>query len=160
VKVLDQNLKPTSAAEVRLTLSSPGAVDRMVQAAFAPASQAFQARMEMTTAGDFTVTAVATVGGKRLGDDKQLVVCEQNDVEMQDVRARPEVMAAIARTSGGKVMAGKVKDFASVRGVFGGAPPVTVEMRRNPMWDKFWMLASIVALLTCEWILRRLRGLA
>jgi uncharacterized membrane protein len=160
VKVLDAAQRPTSAAEVRLTLSAPGTVDRVEKAEFDPAVQAFRAKLELKVAGDFTVRAEAFQKGVSVGNDKQMVVCEQNDLEMLDVRARPEVMAGIARASGGLALAGGVKDFASLRAIYGGAPPVTVEMRRNPMWDKLWMLASIVGLLTCEWILRRLRGLA
>jgi hypothetical protein len=79
---------------------------------------------------------------------------------MQDVRARPEVMANIARCSGGKILDPKDEAFAQVRGLFGHTPPVTAELRRTPIWDRSWILASIIALLTCEWILRRLRGLA
>lgn len=160
VKVLDKSLRPAGGAVVELTLSAPGATNRVIPAAYDAAAQAYWARVPLPEAGDFTVTAAATVGSLKLGEDKQLVICEDADAELQDVRARPEVMAAIAKASGGKVLDPRDDGVAQARSLFGSAPPITVELRRSPMWDRFWLLASILAVLSAEWVLRRLRGLA
>jgi hypothetical protein len=37
---------------------------------------------------------------------------------------------------------------------------VTVEIRKEPLWDKAKWLVIIAGLLTLEWVVRRLRGLA
>lgn len=98
--------------------------------------------------------------GKRLGEDRQLLFCEDGDLEMAEVRADPALMAALARTSGGRVLSPASADSTAVVSGFAESAPVTVEYRRDPLWDKSSWLALIVGLITVEWVLRRWRGLA
>jgi len=160
IHVRDAAGRPASSAEVRITLSAPGAADRIEQATFDPALQAFRARFSMPVAGDFTLRAEAILHSTKLGEDKQLIVCEESNKEMLDVRARPETMAAVARISGGRSLDTHNHQFAQLRSLFGSPPPPQVEIRRQPMWDKAWLMMAIIGLLATEWILRRLRGLA
>ena len=96
-----------------------------------------------------------------LGDDKQVLVCEDADLEMSDVRASPELMNRIARnlrrstTDGrrgwnGNFCCPKLKSEA----------PALVEYRRTPIWSRWPYLALVLGLLTVEWVSRRTRGLA
>jgi uncharacterized membrane protein len=160
IHVRDAAGRPVATAEVRLILSAPGTVERVERAAYDPSLQAFRARLPMPVAGDFTLRAEAIWRGVKLGEDKQLVVCEVQDREMLEARARPDTLAALARLSGGKALDTRATEFAQLRPLFGAAPPPTVEMRRNSLWDQAWVLAAIIGLLTMEWVLRRLRGLA
>ncbi|MCX8155744.1 MAG: glutamine amidotransferase [Verrucomicrobiae bacterium] len=160
VHVRDATGRPAAAAEVRLALSAPGTVERLAQAEYDPALQAFRARLPMPVAGDFTLRAEASLRGIKLGEDKQLVVVEELDKEMLDVRARPESLATLARLTHGRALDTQTTQYKDLRPLFGSAPPPTVELRRKPMWDNAWLLAAIIGLLTAEWILRRLRGLA
>jgi hypothetical protein len=98
--------------------------------------------------------------GEKLGDDRQLLTCEDQDREMADVRARPDVMARIARVSGGQVISTDPKDSSRLAYVFGSRPPATVEYRRTALWDKSWWLGTLLGLLTLEWVLRRVSGMA
>jgi hypothetical protein len=41
-----------------------------------------------------------------------------------------------------------------------GDKPATVKFRKTPLWDKSWYLGMIIGLLTVEWCIRRLRGMA
>ena len=104
--------------------------------------------------------ASAALRGVKLGEDRQLVVCESVDREMADVRAKPDLMAKIAEASHGKVFSASDKETVALASVFGGAPPVTLEYRRTPLWDRSWWLAAILGLLTIEWAVRRWSGLA
>lgn len=160
IHVRDASGRPAAAAEVRLTLSAPGATDRVERAEYDPAHQAFRARLPLPIAGDFTLRASASLRGAQLGEDKQLVVCEALEKEMLDVRARPESLATLARLAGGRALDTQATQFSALRPLFGTAPPPAVEMRRSPLWDKAWLLSAIIALLGVEWVLRRLRGLA
>jgi len=120
----------------------------------------YVAEVRPPAAGNYTVTASAVLNAQKLGDDQQLLICEEADVEMLDVRAKPEVMAEIARASGGKDLTADPKNHALLASIFENAPPPTVNYRHTPLWDKAWWLAAILALLTMEWIVRRLRGMA
>ena len=52
--------------------------------------------------GNYTVTATAVQRGQSVGHDQQLLVCEEVDREMADIRSKPDLMARLARVSGGK----------------------------------------------------------
>ena len=140
-----------------IVLSAAGRNVSTNKAAFDSVTLSYVAELQPATPANYTVTAVATQGSRKLGDDQQLLVCEDSDQELIDVRAKPDLMAATARASGGKDLTGDPKLLASV---FGNAPPVTVNRRHTPLWDKAWWLAGILGLLTVEWVVRRLRGLA
>lgn len=147
-------------AQVQIRLAAATRSTPPFPANFDPATRLYHARLLPPAAGDFTVTATATRGNQNLGTDKQLLVCQDTDPELEDVRARPEIMANIARVSGGAVLLPTAQARDSIAAIFGKAPPVTVEVRRHSLWDKSWWLLTITALLAVEWVVRRLRGMA
>jgi hypothetical protein len=79
---------------------------------------------------------------------------------MADLRARPELMASLARLSGGKSLSFAKSTGSDISSLFGTPPPETVETRRSPVWDRWWWLGLILLLLTTEWVTRRLNGMA
>ena len=83
-------------------MSSRGAGAVTNRATFDSARLSYAAELRPAGAGNYTVTATAALHGRKLGEEQQLLVCEGADLEMLDVRAKPEVMAEIARVSGGK----------------------------------------------------------
>ncbi len=141
-------------------LSSGGQTNPPVKAVFDRVSQSYVAELTTRQAGDFLVTALATAQGRKLGEDHQLLVCESGDRELADLRARPELMADLARLSGGRSLTLGDKIGPEVTSLFGAPPPETVETRRSPLWDRWWWLGSVLALLALEWTVRRLNGLA
>ena len=113
-----------------------------------------------TVAGRYTVRATAKRKDGTSRETQQLLVCEELDWEMADIRARPEWLADISRWSGGQVFSLKKSQPPVIEAALGGATPATIEYRRQPMWDTWVWLAAIVGLLTLEWVARRVRGLA
>ncbi len=85
---------------------------------------------------------------------------EDADFEMADIRAKPETLAALSRWSGGQVLAISHNDQSALSLALGGATPATLEYKKTPLWDRASWLAVIIGLLTVEWTVRRLRGLA
>jgi uncharacterized membrane protein len=160
VKVRDEQTQEISGAEVSLVLSAGGALRTTNRAVFDPASLSYLADVRPVQPGDYTVTAIAAKQGKKVGDDQQLLTCEETDREMVDVRARPDLMAEMARLSGGRDLTADPEAAAALAAVFEKAPPVTVDYRRTPLWDNAWWLLCIFGLLTLEWVLRRMKGLA
>lgn len=149
-----------TGAEVSLTLSVDGTNKLAVKPAFDSGSRAYTAQLRPLLAGNYLVTAEATLKNEKLGEDRQLLMCEDADQEMTDVRARPDLMAEIARISGGKSLSLRETGAADFATLFGSAPPPPVSYRRTPVWDQSWLLGCIIGLLSLEWALRRWRGLA
>lgn len=159
LKVRDADTREIANAEVSLTLSAGGKTNAPVRAHYDSASQSYLADLRPEAAGVFTVTAAAKLNGNPVGDDRQLLVAESVDLEMADLRARPDFMASLANNSGGKTFTAG-PESGSPAYVFANAPAPTIEYRRKPFWDKAVWMALILGLLAGEWALRRSRGLA
>ena len=160
IKVRDPQLKSIENAEVTLSLVAPGKTNLPVKAVFDRALQAYAADLVAPTNGNFTVIATAAAKGQKLGDDRQLLVCESVDKEMADLRARPAFLAKIAADSGGKAFSLADRATSSSASIFGAQAPATVEYRRTPLWDRWWLLGAVLGMLTIEWAARRWSGMA
>ena len=160
VKLRDSHLREVTGAEVSVDLSAAGKSSVRFKAAYDPASRSYNAQVLPPYAGDYTVTATATLNGQPLGQDQQLLVSEEMDREMAEVRARPDLMARLAKLSGGQIFAGAISEEKSFAGVFANKPEEVVNYQRHPLWDKAWLLATVLGLLAAEWSFRRWKGLA
>ena len=160
VKVRAPDLTAIDTAEVAISLAGAGQTNVVAKPRFDAASRSYVADVVPAGPGQFVVTATATLNGTRLGDDRQLLVSEATDREMADLRARPELMAGIARMSGGAFLSVGDGQGDSAAAIFKDTPPATLEYRRTPLWDKWGWLTAIVTLLTVEWGVRRWRGMA
>ena len=159
VKVRNPQLQEIANAEVSLAVVSGSRTNGTVRARYDSGSRSYVASLPVSTTGNHIVLATASQGGLRLGEDRQLLVVESTDREMEDLRARPEIMAAIARASGGQSF--RMGDAApGLSRILAPASQGVVEYRRRPLWDKPWWLATVLGLLTLEWSVRRWRGLA
>ena len=159
VKVRDPQQRELSTAEVTLYLVRGGSSNAVAKARYDGATRSYLADVPAPPVGVYTLSAVATQRGLRIGDDRQLLVSEAVDRELEDLRARPERMDAIARASGGQSFAANVAP-SDRSAIFANVPAATIENRRTPLWDKPWWLAAVLGVLSLEWALRRVRGLA
>ncbi len=159
VKVRNDQQQELATADVTLYVGRAGASNAVARAVYDSTTRSYVAEVPTPAAGSHFVTAVATQRNVRLGDDRQLLVSETTDREMNDLRARPGLMAAVARASGGQAFAGGVAT-GNPAALFANAPPPIIETRRTPRWDKPVWLTVILGLLCLEWTLRRWRGLA
>jgi hypothetical protein len=159
ITVRGNDFVPVATANVSLCLSTTGQTNVIVPASYDRVGQRYQADLVPARDGSFTVTATASLAGKKLGEDRQLLVCESDDREMADLRARPELMQDLARISGGKVFSLSDKS-PQLSSVFASPQPANIEYRHSPLWDKWWWLSLFLGLLAVEWSVRRLTGMA
>jgi hypothetical protein len=159
IKVRNDLAQEVSTAEVVLQVGAAIGTNGLVRARFDNALRAYRAEVRVPADGSHIITAAAWQQGTKLGDDRQLLVGETTDRETEDLRARPDLLAALAKASGGEAFSvNRAPENADA--LFANVPPSLVEYRRTPLWDKPWWLASVLGLLTLEWSLRRWRGLA
>jgi uncharacterized membrane protein len=81
-----------------------------------------------------------------------------DSAEFRDLRPDPALLDELAHSSGGKVLAG-ADDLAAELASYTDTPGEFV-VYRSPLWDRVWLWGLLLALLTTEWIVRRLKGLA
>jgi len=160
VRVRDTAQREIPSASVALAILSGSSSNVVANAAWDANSRTYKATITTPPSGSHLITAIATLRGTRLGDDRQLLVSETVDREMLDLRARPEVMGAIARASGGSPLDVRSNPAPEIVRSIAQVPPPTVELKRTPLWDRWPWLATALGLLCAEWSLRRWRGLA
>ncbi len=78
--------------------------------------------------------------------------------ERQNPLPNPGLLERIASRSGGKFVSDAQALAAILRDLPTSQGPLVV--RRSPAWDKWWILAILMVLLTVEWAWRRHLGLA
>jgi uncharacterized membrane protein len=160
VRAATRGGQETADADVTLRLWNGDTLVQTVRANYSEELRSYQANVKLPAAGQFHLQANAVFKDGKTADDQQVLVGEDADWEMADIRARPETLAALSRWSGGRVLSAGVNDPVAMSNAMGGAKPATVEYRKTPMWDKSWWLGTIIGLLSVEWIVRRLRGMA
>jgi uncharacterized membrane protein len=160
VKVRDPQMREITGANVSVVMSAPGKSSVSFTAAYDSSTRSHVAHVLPGTTGAYTITAIAAQKGQRLGQDQQLLVCEDLDREMAEVRANPDLLGRLAQLSGGRSFTTKDADLGSIASVWANTPAATVEYKRHPLWDRAWLLGTVLGLLTLEWALRRWKGLA
>jgi uncharacterized membrane protein len=78
--------------------------------------------------------------------------------EFHDPQPDPARLEEIARASGGKVLH-RAEELVSILGSYQSAPGEVV-VQKSPLWDHLGLWVVLLTLLTAEWIVRRLWGLA
>jgi len=85
---------------------------------------------------------------------------EEVEREMTEIRAQPDLMARLAKLSGGQSFPATAANPKNITATFANKPEDLVEYQRRPLWDKAWLLGTLLGLLAVEWSLRRWKGLA
>jgi hypothetical protein len=150
--------QPAASAEVRVDLF--GLAERKVlQSRTASAGPDGVARVifDPVPAGAYKLRATARLNGKELGEADDAVAVRSVGPEMADASVRTELLADIARATGGRA-------YELPMGGFPDAPlldPPLVEVGRSkdaPLWDRWGWLVALAVLLGAEWFLRRRFG--
>ena len=106
--------------------------------------------------GAYHVTLRNNVGKPaELSQDIEVVSAS---IEKKELSADPDLMRKIAETSGGAVI--KAEDVARMPEIVRRWEVARqIAHRQQPIWDRWWLLMALVALLGTEWWLRRREGL-
>jgi len=160
VKVRDPQGRDVTGAAVSVVLSAPQKSSVSFHAVYDPSSRSYVAQLSAGARGDYTVTAMATRNGEQLGQDQQLLVSEDVEREMAEIRAQPDLMARLPKLSGGQTFTPASAELGNIGATFANKPEEIIEYQRRPLWDKAWLLATVLGLLALEWSFRRWKGLA
>ena len=96
----------------------------------------------------------------KLGDSPiqaELLVTERLTPELADVSANREWLAEIARATNGRLFG--AGDASELPKVFERATESVSEHKQVTIWNHWIVLAILLALLSTEWVLRKLNGL-
>lgn len=107
--------------------------------------------------GAYKLFGSARKADRALGESEDAVAVRAVGPELSDASVRPDILEGIARATGGAAHRLSIGTFPELTLL---DPPV-VEVGRSkdqPLWDRWYYLAALVALLGTEWLLRRRFG--
>jgi hypothetical protein len=118
--------------------------------------EAFVAEAGPFPPGTYHVTLRNNVG--KPAEISQAVEVISASVEKKELSADPDLMRRLAETSGGAVV--KAEDIVRLPEIVRRWEAARqISHRQRPVWDRWWLLAALLALLGAEWWLRRKEGL-
>jgi uncharacterized membrane protein len=145
-------------ASVDATIAAPGGEPQPLTLRHADAASGrFTAPFQPGQAGLYRVHATAHRGATPLGAADRWVYVGGGDRELADPRLNEGFLRRVARASAGRYV--RAGDAARVVSWLESSVPQAVAPERRDVWHQPWALASLVALLAAEWILRRRWGL-
>jgi hypothetical protein len=117
-----------------------------------------EGRLSRLRAGEYRIR-LETEGAK-VGEEPivaELLVTEPLTPELADVSASPETLAELARQSNGRLF--RIEDVRELPGLFGRSSDSASRQDQVTVWNHWSLLLLLFALLTTEWVLRKLNGL-
>ncbi len=155
-EVLDEQLKPLTDVELTARIGHNGHEQMRT---FWVKGNGYKVDFEPDEAGDYGTRVTARRGGRRLAEAKSAFVVTAEDVEFTTLVARPGLLAALSKATGGSFATAE-----NARRVFSDIAAAARSSRhhrlkRIQLWSSYWYLGAILVLLTLEWILRKLAGL-
>jgi uncharacterized membrane protein len=150
--------QPAVYAQVRVDLFSVEA-QKVVASQTGATGPDGTARIEFAPPdpGAYKLLGSAKAGERDLGQAEDVVAVRAVGPELADASVRPDLMEQIAKATGGRAFR---LPMASLPEIPLNDPPL-VEVGRSrdrPLWDKWYYLLALVALLGTEWMLRRRFG--
>jgi hypothetical protein len=149
---------PVPDATVEATLTVPGGTPQPVKLRHAdPAGGRFTTAVAADQPGLYRVHAEARRGTTALGSADRWMFVGGADREFADPRLNEGFLRRVSRNSGGRYV--RAAEASRIAGWLQATVPQNAAPERRDLWHEPWAFASIVLLLSAEWILRRRWGL-
>ncbi|MCE9589717.1 MAG: glutamine amidotransferase [Planctomycetes bacterium] len=143
-------------ASVEFTIDAPDG--RPIKRTGKPEGSAFTASFDAAHEGQYGIKAVASVNGSVIGTDEANVPVSQPVIEFTDTRPDPGLLRELANLSGGQLL--KPDELPQIA-VLAHLEPRELEIQPNAekdavsAWDRWWLMALFVGLMSGEWYVRR-----
>ena len=111
-----------------------------------------------STVHQLWLDAAALDGDRVAAESSTLIQVIDDPVEFRDPRPDPSRLEGLARASAGRV----IRTPEELAALLAEHPEAAVDevVTRSPLWDRPWLWLLLLGVLSSEWILRRLKGLA
>src|SRR6266487_4885786 len=153
VDARDSTYAPVPDATVDLTLTAPGGEATPIKLRHADAASGrFTGALRPERAGLYRLHAEARRGSNPLGSADRWMYVGGADREFADPRLNKGFLRRIARTSGGRYV--RAAEASRVASFLHATEPMNEAPEHRDLWHEPWAFASIVLLLSGEWILR------
>ncbi len=165
--VLDQNrqtVKPSNRQTAKSTVADGESSSATVDFAYVPDSQGLYEAFipPIAEPGAYTVTLLDPERYSGEGEGSEVstmffVASSRRPIEMANVSASRETVDALARWTGGRVVS--PHEAAELAEDFGEGSRTVREPVEIALWCRPWLFLILMALVSVEWVLRKMRGL-
>jgi uncharacterized membrane protein len=146
--------EPPASIQVTISDLASNTVEQTLPATIQPGTLDYQLQARLPHSGRFLVD-VPDAAQMNAVCAPAIVTCDTTDPELADVRADPQLMAAIAEASGGRVLTDDSVDARQLNTSTDRAVSSHIRFEQKSIWDSGWILAALAGLLVAEWVLRR-----
>jgi hypothetical protein len=157
-QVYSSELRPLTDASVSVSVSTgPGAAP-VTTLTLEPDGDVYRAAADALPPGAYVFEGVAVRGGEEIGRARGEFAVETYSLEDAEVRRRPALLMEIAEATGGVYVsaetAASLPEDVKLESI--SAERVT----EFEVWNSPWLLVGFLGLLSTEWAVRRMKGLA
>ncbi len=105
--------------------------------------------------GDYTLSAEVTHQNQKIGEARCRFQIFHHDLEMDQAQAEPQMMAALAHSTGGEMI--ERSDLGNLwKKLSENRDELKIErIIEIPIWDRWWWFTALLGCLTIEWIIRK-----
>lgn len=151
-EVFDELMRPQGEAEVEGRLGTGAAVHLE-----SLGGGHYRGHWTGLAPGEYEFQVVASAGETPIGSDEGRFVVEERSLESMDVGAQLEVLAAMARASGGAYH--PLEEWRNLSDRLRQPPRLVEETREYSLWGQGWVLVVVLGMLSGEWVLRKRNGM-
>jgi len=154
-QVYDDNYRPIEAAEVSVSVTKKDQSSQLTLTSLG--NGRFEGAFDPLPEGDYNYSANAVAGGRQIAEAKGTFSVGGLNAEYLDTKANKHLLQQIAQRTGGQYY--EPEDLHRLPKDLALLPNFKVRevnvLQQMELWNKTWMLGSLVALLALEWILRK-----
>ena len=113
----------------------------------------FSAEYFNLTPGSYRYSAVMEKDGRLLKENEGELLIESFSLEQYDQSGDPATLTALSRLSGGSYHT--FRQFDDALATIDRAPQTLLLRSEVVIWNKLWILITIIGALSIEWLLRK-----
>jgi hypothetical protein len=158
-QVYDENYRPIDEAEVSVAVSRKGQASQLTLTSLG--NGRFEGGYDPLPEGDYTYTAKAVSGDRQLAEERGSFSVGGLNVEFQETRANKLLLQQIAARTGGKYYeASDLRHLPEDVAALPNFRPRDVSVAEQfELWNRSWMLYTVLALFALEWLVRKRNGM-
>ncbi|MDF1544892.1 MAG: hypothetical protein P1R58_07290 [bacterium] len=156
--VFDQGYRPIPAAMGTVVLESEGNSSRRLETDLVPTDPGkYRAEFNNVEPGKYSFVGTVEKDGRILSESKGEVLVERFSLEQFDQSGNPALLTALAQATGGSYFS--VNEFDQALEQMPTAAIVVDESGEIVLWNKTWLLLTIILALSLEWLVRKMNQL-
>ncbi len=156
--VFDQGYRPIPAAMGTVVLEANGKKPGRFEIDLVPmAPGKYRAEFKNVEPGSYSYTGTVEKDGHVLTESKGKILIEKFSLEQFDQSGNPALLTALAQATGGGYFS--VDEFEKALNQMPTASIVVNESGEIVIWNKTWLLLTIIIALSLEWLIRKMNQL-